>query len=151
MQKNVLFSLLILAIAATGIILLFNNANISPEEDMMQSDGVPNISSDMVWNSYALGGTPFIYPSDWTFEEVKDVANPQKVIGFKVVYQATSNPTNVSTDVIEAGGACPKVTIPELHSACINDIWLHTQSTNPTVVAVFEDMKKFGEKAVATP
>jgi hypothetical protein len=38
-----------------------------------------------------------------------------------------------------------------MRSACINEIWLHTESENAVVIGVFSDMKKFGENAIQTP
>lgn len=137
MQKNVYIPLLVLAIAATGIILLFSNTDGETADDTSDTIVMPDVSTDKVWNAYTLDDTPFIYPADWKFEELKD--------GFKVTYPVSSN----SFDNIEAGGKCPEVAIPEIHNACINDVWLHTQSENGVVLGVFDDMKKFGENEQA--
>lgn len=152
MQKKVLAIFLILLVLGLGAYMVLKygpakDATSTPSAD----DNVPNVSTDIIWNAYTFNGsangstansTAFIYPSDWIFEEVADTTNPKNIIGFKVSYPISSN----SLDRIEAGGPCPEVMIPEIHSACINTIWLHTQSENPVVLKVFEDMKVFANK-----
>ncbi len=138
MQRSVLVPLAILIIAGVGAFFLVGNklTNYSQPTSQSNDNDILDISTGTIWNAYTLNGTTFIYPSDWTFEELRD-----PVGGFKVTYPVSSN----SFDTIEAGGTCPEVTIPEIHNACINGIWLHTQSESPFVHRVFEDMKKFGE------
>jgi hypothetical protein len=145
MQKKVLLSLLILVVVAVAIYFAMTVGQKSDNLPQGENVVVPDVSTDIIWNAYTLNSTPFIYPADWTFEEVKDVADAKKITGFKVTNPISSN----SFDNIEAGGACPEVTIPEIHNACINGIWLHTQSESETVLSVFADMKKFGEAEMA--
>jgi hypothetical protein len=137
MQKKVLLSLLILVVVAVAIYFAMTVGQKSDNLPQAENVVVPDVSTDIIWNAYTLNSTPFIYPADWTFEEVSD--------GFKVTYPISSN----SFDNIEVGGACPEVTIPEIHNACINGIWLHTQSESTFVLSVFADMKKFGEAEMA--
>jgi hypothetical protein len=103
MNKNVLFSILILAIAASGIILLFNNKGADSNEENDQSGEIADISSDIVWDAYSLNGAPFIYPSTWTFAEVKDSTDEKKIIGFTITEPTSLDPR----DKIEVGGKCP--------------------------------------------
>ncbi|HRH31126.1 MAG TPA: hypothetical protein PK950_00475 [Candidatus Paceibacterota bacterium] len=142
MQKNVLSALLVLAIIAVGIFFLMKDraATVLPSEQA--SDAIPEVSSDILWNAYTLNDLVFIYPSDWTLEEEKTGAS---VTGFTVTYPISSN----SFDKITAGGQCPEAAVPEMESACIGGIWLRTESKNPVVIRVFEDMKKFGENSAA--
>lgn len=143
MQKKVLAIFLILIVLGLGayMFLKYGPAKDATSEPL-NDDNVPHVSTDTIWNAYTLNSTVFIYPSDWIFEEVADGTNPKSTVGFKVSYPVSSN----SLDRIEAEGACPEMMIPEIHSACINSIWLHTQSENPAVLKVFEDMKAFAEK-----
>ncbi len=141
MQKNVLPTLLVLAVVAVGIFFLMKNraATVLPSDQ--ESETIPEVSRDIIWNAFTLDGdTVFIYPSDWTFAEEKSGTT---VVGFSIAYPISSN----SADMILAGGPCPAV-VGSL-DACINGIWLRTESQNPVVLSVFEDMKKFGESSAA--
>ncbi len=131
MQKKVLLPLLILIVAGAGLFFLMKDRPVMTQDQNAGDTELPDVSSDIVWNAYTIGTTVFIYPAEWTFAENQN--------GFTVTYPVSSN----SADMIEVGGACPEVTIPEIHQACVGGIWLHTQSENETVLKVFNDMKAF--------
>ena len=138
MQKNLLLPLLILAIAGLSIFFLVKSKPTQLPATNEDTTVIPNVSKDIIWNAYTLNGEVYIYPSDWLFEEVKD-PKTQKVIGFKTTNPISSNPF----DKVEVGGACPEITIPEIHSSCAKNVWLHTQSENQDVLDVFKDMTTF--------
>jgi hypothetical protein len=152
MQKNVLWSVLVIAALGAGIFLIAKYLPNKTAEQNTDTNAeiIPDVSTDILWNAYTVngksGGTVFIYPSDWTFVETTDgnAATPAltgKANGFSVSYPISSN----SFDRVDVGGACPDMMIPEIHSVCINSIWMHTQSENPKVLSVFNDMKTFVE------
>ncbi len=143
MQKNVLWSVFVIVALGVGIFLIATYMPNKTAEQNTDADAeiIPDVSTDILWNAYTVngktGGTVFIYPSDWTFMETAD----GKANGFSVSYPISSN----SFDKVDVGGVCPEMMIPEIHSVCINGIWMHTQSENPTVLSVFSDMKTFVE------
>ena len=149
MPKNVLFTLFVLVVVAAGLFLFFGKSPVLQRGDQSQTNDtpsdviLPDVSKDIVWNAYTLNAKVFIYPSEWTFDEMKDEAG--KVIGFTIANPVSSN----IHDRIDVGGTCPASEMAEYQNACVGGVWMRTDSKSELVLSVFNDMKTFGESEAA--
>lgn len=141
MLKNGGIACILLVGLAIGLFFFLKNR---PAMYVVQNDTpVPAVSTEIVWNAYSIGTTVFIYPSDWIFTATSDTS------GFSIVDPTSSN----SADRIDVGGSCATTPTPDQvaqpakkQSACINNIFMYTDSINKKVLNVFNDMKTFGEQ-----